>query len=147
LECQREQDRIFWNHFLRPQPGGTFLEMGGDGAIGSHTLGLELQYGWGGDFCEPGKKPRQHAQAHRKCRVLGTWQEASFHLPIDLWAVHRPQEFREILGRVGLEGFRPRWVIVENRAPDPQWCRLLEGRGYKLKFYFHDDEYYTLKVK
>jgi len=114
--------------------------------MGSQTLGLELHHGWGGDFCEPGKKPRQHAQAHRKCRVLGAWQESSLHQPVDLLAVHRPQEFREVFGWVGLEGFRPRWVIVENRAPDPQWCRLLEGRGYKLKFYFHDDEYYELQA-
>jgi hypothetical protein len=39
-----------------------------------------------------------------------------------------------------------KWVIVENREPDPQWCRLLEGMGYRMKFFFHDDEYYEFKA-
>lgn len=145
LECQEEQDRIFWSRFLRPEPGGTFLELGGDGVIGSHTLGLELRHGWSGEFCEPGARPRQNAQGVRKCRVAGSWQEASFPQPIDLLAVHRPQEFGELLGRLGPKGFRARWVIVENRDPNPYWCRLLERSGYRLRFYFHDDEYYEFK--
>lgn len=146
LECQREQDRIFWSRFLRPQPGGTFLEVGGDGATGSHTLGLELQHGWSGDFCEPGNRPRQHARAFRKCRVAGSWQEVPCPKSLDLLSVHRPRECGELFARLGQEGFRPRWVIVENREPDPRWCRLLEGLGYQLRFFFHDDEYYEFKA-
>jgi hypothetical protein len=38
-----------------------------------------------------------------------------------------------------------KWVIVENREPDPRWCRLLERSGYRLKFFFQDDEYFELK--
>ena len=43
LVCQKAQDRIFWEKFLRPQVGGLFWEVGaGDGVVGSHTLGLDL---------------------------------------------------------------------------------------------------------
>jgi len=65
--------------------------------------------------------------------------------PMDLLAVHQLHESRKVLESLKGTGPRPRWVIVENREPDPQWCRLLEGVGYRLRFFFHDDEYYELQ--
>jgi hypothetical protein len=32
--------------------------------------------------------------------------------------------------------------VIENREGDPQWAQLLEASGYKLKFFYHDDEYF-----
>ena len=60
----------------------------------------------------------------------------------DLLAVHRPTDFPEIWAALRSGRLRPGWVVVENREPDPRWCRLLEEQGYRLKFYFHDDEYF-----
>jgi len=65
--------------------------------------------------------------------------------PINLLAVHQLPESRKVLESLQGTGPRPRWVIVENRVPDPHWCRLLEGVGYRLRFFFHDDEYYELR--
>jgi len=140
-----EQDRIFWSQFLHPERGGTFLEIGGDGVTGSHTLGLELRYGWSGEFCESEKRPQQTAQGARKCRVAGSLRELSISRPIDLMAIHRPAECAEVWELLGSKDFCPQWVAVENPKPDPQWCRRLERTGYRLKFFFHDDEYYELK--
>ena len=58
-----------------------------------------------------------------------------------------PKEFSEIWKSLEEKKIQPQWVIVENRSPDPKWCRFLEGLGYKLRFFFHDDEYYELKTK
>ena len=140
-----EQDRIFWSQFLHPERGGTFLEIGGDGVTGSHTLGLELRHGWGGEFCESETPPRQNAQGVRKCRVVGSLRELSISRPINLMAIRRPAECAEAWKLLGSKDFCPQWVVIENRDPDPKWCRLLEGRGYRLKFFFHDDEYYQWK--
>lgn len=60
----------------------------------------------------------------------------------DLVAIHRPGEFSEIWKSFQGRRLRPRWVIVENPGPDPRWARVLEGVGYRLKFFFHDDEYF-----
>jgi hypothetical protein len=64
---------------------------------------------------------------------------------MDLLAVHQLPESRKVLASLEGTGPRPRWVIVENRDPIPCWCRLLERSGYRLRFYFHDDEYYEFK--
>jgi hypothetical protein len=65
---------------------------------------------------------------------------------IDLLAIHQPKEFSEIWKSLEEKKNQPLWVIVENRSPDPKWCRFLEGLGYKLRFFFHDDEYYELQA-
>jgi len=149
LVCQKSQDRIFWDKFLRPQVGGVFWEVGaGDGVVGSHTLGLEIYYGWNGILWEPNPLPRETATRMRKCGVLGAGEriERESVSKLDLLAIHRPQEFSWIWDRLSARVDRPLWVIVENAQPDPKWCRFLKSMGYELRFFFHDDEYYEIKT-
>lgn len=146
LECQEEQDAVFWRTFLRPKKGGAFLEIGaGDGVVGSHTLGLELQHQWSGWLWEPSPRARQKAQPVRRCRVADGGQVWPAAEPIDLLAIHRPGEFPEIWSAFPRGRALPPWVIVENPHPEDRWARVLEGVGYELRFFFHDDEYYALK--
>ncbi len=63
----------------------------------------------------------------------------------DLVAIHRPEEFPRLWESLRTRRLRPRWVIVENREPDDRWAQILEGVGYRLKLFFHDDEYYELR--
>ena len=145
LECQRQQDRVFWEKFLKPKPGGGFLEVGaGDGVVGSQTLGLEREHGWAGLLVEPRPIPGQRAGKARKCGVLNDVSKFPHHDCPDLLAIHRPAEFPQIWEELGSGRLRPEWVVVENRGPDPQWCRMLERSGYRLRFFFHDDEYFQL---
>ena len=149
LVCQKAQDQIFWEKFLHPQMSGVFWEVGaGDGVVGSHTLGLEIQYGWSGILWEPNPGPRGRATRMRKCGVLGAGEniERKFVTKLDLLAIHRPQEFAAIWERLDEGLITPQWVVVENAQPDPKWCRFLKRLGYELRFFFHDDEYYELKT-
>ena len=145
LECQRDQDRIFWAGFLQPKKKGHFAEFGGNGIIGSHTLGLELLHGWEGTIRVEGKRPREDAAAVRSCRIVGEREPLPTETIINLVAIHRPSEFPQLWKDLNAGRLQPRWVIVENREPDPQWCRLLERSGYRLRFFFQDDEYFELK--
>jgi hypothetical protein len=146
LECQQEQDRLFWSLFVHPEQGGRFLEIGGDGVTGSHTLGLELSHGWeGAAYVEAGKSLKRGMKI-RKCRVLSTGEGFSGQPQVDLLAIHRPMESAAVWEALRTAKLQSKWVIVENREPDPQWCRLLEGMGYRMKFFFHDDEYYEFKA-
>ena len=150
IVCQKSQDRIFWDKFLRPQVGGVFWEVGaGDGVVGSHTLGLEIQYGWSGTLWEPNPGPRGRATRMRKCRVLGAGEETEQESvkQLDLLAIHRPREFSWVWERLTARANRPLWVIVETPEPDPQWTKLLESCGYKKRLFFHDDEYYELQAQ
>jgi hypothetical protein len=144
LECQREQDRIFWEKYLNPEAGGKFLEIGGDGIVGSHTLGLELKHGWRGSLGEPGEMPRKRAAKARNCEVLSENGILNLSGTIQLLAIHRPSEFPGVWKQLQTGRFKAGWAIVENRESDPQWCRLLERSGYRLRFFFHDDEYFQL---
>jgi hypothetical protein len=149
LVCQKEQDRIFWEKFLHPQMGGVFWEVGaGDGVVGSHTSGLEIQYGWSGILWEPTPRPRERAMRMRKCRVLGAGEETERESvkQLDLLAIHRPEEFPAIWERLDEGLIAPQWVIVENAQPDPKWCCFLKRLRYELRFFFHDDEYYELQA-
>jgi hypothetical protein len=146
LECQREQDRIFWENYLHPETGGTFWEVGaGDGVVGSHTLGLELRHAWHGSLWEPRAKPRQKAQTRRRCQIHDVGDPLAMTESTDLVAIHRPWEFPRLWESLRVRRLRPRWVIVENPEPDDCWARVLEGAGYRLKLFFHDDEYYELR--
>jgi len=142
LECQQEQDRLFWSHFLKPGKAGRFLEVGGDGVVGSQTLGLELKHGWEGAIFQPQEITRSRAKRARKCRVVGVEEGCPWEEAIDLLAIHRPSEFPEVWEGLSEGRLKPRWVVVENREPDPCWARILERTGRKLQFFFHDDEYY-----
>jgi hypothetical protein len=44
-------------------------------------------------------------------------------------AIHRPAEFTEVSEVLCSKDFYPQWVVIENQAPDPNWCRLLEATG------------------
>lgn len=148
LESQREQDAVFWRNFLRPQKGGSFLEIGaGDGVIGSHTLGLELHHQWSGSLWEPAPGPRLRAQQLRRCRVPDAGEAWPAEGSIDLLAIHRPGEFEEIWRGFPQGRVLPEWVIVENPHPEVRWARVLEGAGYALRFFFHDDEYYHWQAR
>ena len=145
LECQQEQDRCFWRNFLHPEKGGRFLEIGGDGVVGSHTLGLELLHGWSGVVYAQAGRMWERAKELRKCRVLAMGEAFSDLNQVDLLAMHRPMESAAVWEALRTGKLQSKWVLVENREPDPQWCRMLEGLGYRMKFFFHDDEYYQLK--
>jgi len=145
LECQKEQDRIFWEKFLMAQEPGFFLEVGGDGVVGSSSLGLEMILGWKGAFWANRAKLRDRAKSVRKCRILKNPEDLTALNRLDLLAIHSPTEYFNQLNRTGGGLLQARWIIVENREPDPQWCQLLEGLGYQLRFFFHDDEYYELQ--
>lgn len=147
LECQQEQDRIFWSTFLKNRKSGTFLEVGGDGVVGSHTIGLEINQGWEGAFWSRQTNPRPRIGSVRKCQTLVDFETLPKLPRVDLLAVHQSLENPEVWELVRENRLHPRWVVVENREPDPQWCHLLEGLGYRLKFFFHDDEYYQFKGK
>jgi len=146
LECQKEQDRIFWNFFLYPEKRGKFLEIGSDGIVGNHSLGLEIYHGWTGAIQVLGAIAQRRVREVRNCQVTEAGDTFAREEPVDLLAIHSPGESRNLIKSLRPGGIRPRWVVLENREPDPHWCHLLEGRGYKLKFYFHDDEYYELQA-
>jgi len=145
LECQKEQDRIFREKFLMTQAVGFFFEVGGDGVVGSNSLGLETIFGWKGAFWANQAKLRNRAKSVRKCRILKNPEDLTALSPIDLLAIHSPTDYFNQPNRTGGGLLQARWIIVENREPHPQWCRLLESMGYRLKFFFHDDEYYELQ--
>jgi len=145
LECQQEQDRCFWRNFLNPEKKGRFLEIGGDGVTGSHTLGLELLHAWSGAVYAQAGKPLEGAKEKRKCRVLAWGGEVSEQSRVDLLALHRPMESAVVLEALRSGKLQSNWVIVQNREPDPRWCGLLEASGYRLRFFCHDDEYYRRK--
>lgn len=146
LECQREQDRVFWSVFLRPTREGRFLEIGGDGVTGSHTLGLELFHGWSGAVYAQVGKPLERAKEIRKCRVLAVGEGFSEPVQLDLLAIHRPEKSAPVWEALRTGKLQSKWVIVENREPDVYGCRLFESLGYRMKLFFHDDEYYELKA-
>ena len=146
LECQQEQDRFFWEKFLHPEPSGRFLEVGGDGVTGSHTLGLELKHGWKGCLRESAEMPRKRAAKVRSCEILSGKGILNLSEPIQLLAFHRPRQFPDLWEALETGRLRADWVVVENSDGDPKWANLLCGKGYKFKLFFHDDEYFHKSV-
>lgn len=144
LVCQTEQDRIFLRYFWKEKKVGCFWEIGcGDGTTGSCTLQLE-QSGWRGLLWEERKVPRATAQTRRSSLVLGgDPQEIKVTGPApDFLAIRKPGEYPWIWGWLGMGVIRPRWVAVENPQPALDWVRQLEPCGFRLRWFFHDDEYY-----
>jgi len=142
LECQQEQDRLFWSHFLKPGKAGRFLEVGGDGVVGSQTLGLELKHGWKGAIFQPQEIPRCRAKQARKCPVLGSEDGFPYDAVLDLLAIYRPSEFPEVWQGLSDGRLKARWVVVGNREADPNWCRLLGEMGFSMKLFIQNTEYY-----
>jgi len=144
LLCQVEQDRAFWENFLPAGGTGYFVELGGNGVVGSHTLGLELLRGWSGVIQTGPAAVHPLAQTVRQCRILGPGESFQPSGRIDLLALHDPSGYPEWWSDLQERKLRPAWVIVENREADPGWGRQLAEAGYQLKLFLHDDEYYRL---
>jgi hypothetical protein len=148
LECQREQDRIFQARLLGAMAGGVFWELGaGDGVTGSCTLNLEQVGGWRGCLWEPRPIPAARATRLRRNPVLSgggqSWDRLLTVAPgPDLVCIRRPDEHSWWWEWIESGRIRPRWVIVENPQPDPQWQQRLAARRYRLRWFFHDDEYF-----
>jgi len=77
---------------------------------------------------------------------MGSGEVSTWKSSIDLLAIHQPEESSEIWKILEENKIQPLWVIVENRYPDPKWCRFLKRLGYELRFFFHDDEYYEFQA-
>ena len=145
LECQRTQDAIFWEKFLRGSREGTFWEVGcGDGTTGSCTLVLETIRGWKGILWETLPLPRRSATKRRTELVLETPNPdvMLMHPLPDLLFIRRPVEFPWVWTWLEQGKIRPRWLVVENPQPHPNWVLWLESRNYRLRWFFHDDEYF-----
>lgn len=147
LVCQREQDRIFLQHFWKEKKAGFFWDIGcGDGTTGSCTLQLE-HLGWRGLLWEKMPLARTTALVRRSNPVLGGNPEefkTTGPRP-DFLALRRPGEFPWIWDWLRKGVIRPRWVAVENPQPAVNWVRKLEPLGFRLRWFFHDDEYYRFK--
>lgn len=147
LVCQEEQDRIFTQNLWKGEKAGFFWEVGcGDGTTGSCTLHLE-RAGWRGLLWEKMDLPRRTAQARRSSPVLGgDPAELRRQGPgPDFLAIRRPGEFPWIWSWLDTGDIRPRWVGVENARAEVDWAQRLEPRGFRLRWFFHDDEYYLLE--
>ena len=153
LECQRTQDAIFWEKFLRGTREGTFWEVGaGDGVTGSQTLCLETEKNWKGALWEPCEGPRETASKHRKGSVIGWHTDPVRALQTkspnpDLLAVHRPDEFLWVWNVLSAGKITPRWVIVENPDAEVRWASKLLECGYRLVWFFQDDEYFERRSR
>ena len=145
LECQLEQDRIFLDNFLQDLRPGFFWEVGcGDGTTGSCTLVLETIRGWKGILWETLPLPRRSATKRRTELVLETPNPdvMLMHPLPDLLFIRRPVEFPWVWTWLEQGKIRPRWSVVENPQPHPNWVLWLESRNYRLRWFFHDDEYF-----
>lgn len=144
LICQTEQDRIFFKYFLKEPSPGLFWEVGcGDGTTGSPTLYLE-QMGWRGFLWEKQAISRSKAQARRSNPVMGA-ESATLQSPTpDFLAIRKPGEVSWIWNWLQSTTRLPAWVSVENPRPSMGWLHRLKKRGYLLRWFFHDDEYYCL---
>lgn len=141
MECQIEQDRIFFRNFLGQRKSGTFWEVGcGDGTTGSCTLALEQDWGWTGLLVEPSMRPARLAAERRKAPVRPEMPAGREAAP-DLVFIRRPGEFPSFWENLISRRLRPRWLIVENASASPVWTRQAEASGYRLRWFFHDDEY------
>jgi len=141
MECQIEQDRIFLQNFLGQWKSGTFWEVGcGDGTTGSCTLVLEQDWEWTGLLVEPFARAARLASGRRKAAVRPDLPRGGEAAP-DLVFIRRPAEFPGFWETLASRRVRPRWLIVENASASPVWSQHAEKSGYRLRWFFHDDEY------
>lgn len=146
LECQSEQDWLFKEYFLEKCSKGFFWELDcGDGTTGSCTLCLEAQHGWKGVLWEGSSIPRQAASRRRRMPVQGDEPSEKCLLgqaSPDLLVLRKPSAHPWIWSQLQDRFIRPGWILIQNPSPDPAWAQRLERENYRLKWFFHDDEYY-----
>lgn len=148
LECQCEQDQIFWEKVLQKKTGGTFWELdAGDGITGSHGVFLEEEAGWQGVLWESGKRPAQTARKNRKSEVfddrsplpeaLGRRSAAP-----DLLILRKEERLSQLGKILRTKSVQPTWLVIQAPCPVARVPRFLEPLGYRMIWAFHDDEYY-----
>jgi len=148
LECQSEQDRIFWEKVLQKKTGGIFWEVdAGDGSTGSHGVFLEEKAGWKGAVWESRERPARAARKIRKSKVLdesSPFPEAlaeKFASP-DLLILRKEERLSQFGKILRTKSVQPAWLVIQAPCPVARVPRLLKHLGYRMIWAFHDDEYY-----
>ena len=153
LECQAEQDRIFWEKVLGQRTKGTFWELdAGDGATGSHGISLEESHGWKGVLWEERQKPAVYARKARQSSVLGDgsgfFNSLIQKIPSpDLIILRNKTRLGDLIHKIVDGGIAPRWLVIESAHADAETARLMRSAGYRMVWAFHDDEYYQRSGK
>ena len=153
LECQAEQDRIFWEKVLEKKTQGSFWELdAGDGVTGSHGISLEESHGWKGVLWEERQKPAVYARKARQSSVLGDGSGffnsliQRFSSP-DLIILRNKARLGDLIHKIVDGGIAPRWLVIESAHADAETARLMRSVGYRMIWAFHDDEYYQKSGK
>lgn len=148
LECQVEQDQIFWEKVLGRKSKGTFWELdAGDGATGSHGVSLEESHGWKGVLWEERAKPADYARKVRQSSVLGGGS-GFFNSLIqavpspDLIILRNKARLGGLVHEILNGTVVPRWLVIESARAEVETARLMRSAGYRMVWAFHDDEYY-----
>lgn len=153
LECQVEQDRIFWKKVLGQRTKGTFWELdAGDGATGSHGISLEESHGWKGVLWEERQKPAVYARKARQSSVLGDgsgfFNSLIQKIPSpDLIILRNKARLGDLIHKIVDGGIAPRWLVIESAHADAETAQLMRSAGYRMVWAFHDDEYYQRSGK
>jgi hypothetical protein len=153
LECQAEQDRIFWEKVLEKKTQGRFWELdAGDGATGSHGISLEESHGWKGVLWEERQKPAVYARKARRSSVLGDgsgfFNRLIQKIPSpDLIILRNKTRLVDLIHKIVDGGIAPRWLVIESAHADAETARLMRSVGYRMVWAFHDDEYYQRSGK
>jgi hypothetical protein len=148
LECQAEQDRIFWEKVLGQRTKGTFWELdGGDGVTGSHGISLEESHGWKGVLWEERQKPVEYARKVRQSSVLGggsgLFNSLIQAVPSpDLIILRNKARLGGLVHEILNGTVVPRWLVIESARAEVEIAQLMRSGGYRMVWAFHDDEYY-----
>jgi hypothetical protein len=152
IECQAEQDRIFWEKVLDKKTGGTFWELdAGDGSTGSHGVFLEDRAGWRGVLWEPRARPARRAGEIRRSPVL----DSSATFPESLVAKNPSPDLVILRNSERLPGLQkvlqelkihPKWLVIQCPRPSVAVPQAMKRAGYRLIWAFHDDEYYQRRL-
>ena len=153
LECQAEQDRIFWEKVLGQRTKGTFWELdAGDGVTGSHGISLEESHGWKGVVWEERQKPAVYARKARQSSVLGDgsgfFNSLIQKIPSpDLIILRNKARLGDLVHKAIKFGVSPKWMVIESAHAEAETARLMRSVGYRMIWAFHDDEYYQKSGK
>jgi len=148
LECQVEQDRIFWEKVLGQRAKETFWELdAGDGVTGSHGISLEESHGWKGVLWEERQKPAVCARKARQSSVLGDgsgfFNSLIQKIPSpDLIILRNKVRLGDLVHKAIKFGVSPKWMVIESAHAEAETARLMRSVGYRMVWAFHDDEYY-----